>query len=68
MWMMVNIKILCTEQSWGEVPIRLFIVQEEWKECEASDKPPKVAKIVSWVLSINTSEFSEEELSLERAM
>lgn len=64
MRMVVNIKILCTEQSWGEVPIRLFIFQEQWEECEVSDKPKKVAEIASWVLSINTAEFSEEELSL----
>lgn len=67
MWMVVDIKILCTEKTW-EVPIRLFIFQEELKECEASDKPKKVAKIASWVLSIKTSEFSEEKQSPERAM
>lgn len=67
MQMVVNIKILCTEQSWGEVPICRFIVQKQLKECEVSDKPPKVAKMASSVFSINTAEFSEE-LSLERAM
>lgn len=78
MWILTNVKILCTEQIQRKFFIILFITLkvypvllfsgENWWNVTTQIKPQKVEKITSWVLSINSSAFPEEALkSLKEA-